>query len=226
MWSKSSTSKCGEASAKLRTNRRSVFADRSGLTLLEMIAALAILTIGIAGVLHAFSSSMAAARAAESYSTAAIMANQVAAELERQTDISPGPVSGGFEDTDKYTWNATVEGPDSNGFMRTTISVLWDLNGIPKHFDMVICLRSSNQQSQTDFCRNCRRMIMRQDKSGFTLIEVLVAAAMLIIVIGAIYGAFRAGSQSSVMIEEDADLHQTARVLLGRINSELYSLYS
>ncbi len=67
---------------------------------------------------------------------------------------------------------------------------------------------------------------MGRGQSGFTLIEVLVATAMLIIVIGGIYGAFRAGSQSSTMIEEDADLHQTARVLLGRINEELYSLYT
>ena len=62
-------------------------------------------------------------------------------------------------------------------------------------------------------------------QAGFTLIEVLVALAMLVIVIGAIYGAFSAGNQSTVLIEENSDLHQTARVILGRINSELLSIY-
>lgn len=71
-----------------------------------------------------------------------------------------------------------------------------------------------------------RRPFVRGSRAGFTLIEILVAVAMLVIVIGAIYGAFRAGNQSSVMIEENSDLHQTARVLLWRINSELCSLYS
>jgi len=64
------------------------------------------------------------------------------------------------------------------------------------------------------------------NESGFTLVEVLVAVAVLMIVIGAIYGAFRAGNQSSVMVQEDADLHQTARVLLGRMTSELSSVYT
>ncbi len=65
-----------------------------------------------------------------------------------------------------------------------------------------------------------------RSRAGFTLLEILVAVAMLVIVMGAIYGAFRAGNQSSVMIEEDSDLHQTARVLLWRINSELCSIYT
>lgn len=66
----------------------------------------------------------------------------------------------------------------------------------------------------------------RGNRAGFTLIEILVAVTMLVIVIGAIYGAFRAGNQSSVMIEEQSDLHQTARVLLWRISNELCSLYA
>ncbi len=135
---------------RCKSSTSRILADRGGLTLLETVVALAILTIGIAGVLHAFSSSMAATRASESYSTAATLANQVASELQLQTDVSPGPVSGGFEDTDRYVWNANIEAPDNNGFMRTTIEVAWDLSGIPKRFDMVICLTQSlNQQSQT-----------------------------------------------------------------------------
>jgi prepilin-type N-terminal cleavage/methylation domain-containing protein len=66
---------------------------------------------------------------------------------------------------------------------------------------------------------------VRRHNSGFTLIEVLVAVAILVIVMGAIYGAFRAGNQSSVFLEENSDLHQTARVILAQISSELSSLH-
>jgi prepilin-type N-terminal cleavage/methylation domain-containing protein len=69
-----------------------------------------------------------------------------------------------------------------------------------------------------------RETIRRYD-SGFTLVEALVAMAILILIIGAIYGTFRAGSQSNILLGENADLHQTARVLLGRINSELCGIY-
>jgi prepilin-type N-terminal cleavage/methylation domain-containing protein len=68
-------------------------------------------------------------------------------------------------------------------------------------------------------------MQFAQNKKGFTLIEILVAIVILIIVVGAIYGAFRAGTQSSMLVEESADLNQTARTLLGRIDSELSSIH-
>jgi len=66
----------------------------------------------------------------------------------------------------------------------------------------------------------------RKNETGFTLIEILVALVITVIIIGAIYGAFRAGSRSTVVMEENADLNQTARVLLTRISSELGSLYN
>ncbi|MFA7372899.1 MAG: hypothetical protein ACOX1G_06605 [bacterium] len=59
--------------------------------------------------------------------------------------------------------------------------------------------------------------------SGFTLIETMVAAAMLILIIGAIYGAFRAAGISASALEERADISQTGRILLDRIGTELHS---
>jgi len=60
---------------------------------------------------------------------------------------------------------------------------------------------------------------------GFTLVETLVAIMILVIVIGAIYETFRAGSMCVSRTEERADVYQTARVLLARINAELCSAY-
>lgn len=71
---------------------------------------------------------------------------------------------------------------------------------------------------------NSRGILSRN--GGFTLVEILVATAMLVIVIGAVYGVFRAANQSSVMVEDNADVYQTARVLLSRITGELSSLHT
>lgn len=65
-----------------------------------------------------------------------------------------------------------------------------------------------------------------RNRRAFTLMEVLVAMAIMVIVIGAIYSAFRVGNQSSTAVQESADLNQTARVILGRINKELLSLHN
>lgn len=126
-------------------NRRGRLGSESGLTLLEVLVALAILTIGIAGVLHAFSSSMASAAAAESYSNAAILANQVASELDRQDPLEAETLTGTFEDAPGYKWEAVVQPEDANGLMRAIITVSWKVGKNWKSFDMVVCLRRNQE---------------------------------------------------------------------------------
>jgi general secretion pathway protein I len=136
--------------AQQNNRSRRILASNSGFTLLETLVALAILTIGIAGVLHAFSSSMAASRAAESYSTACLLANQVAFALERETSIETGQLSGTFDDTPGYQWEANVDSADENGLMRTVITITWQTGKEDRHFDMAICLKpASNTEQQS-----------------------------------------------------------------------------
>lgn len=66
---------------------------------------------------------------------------------------------------------------------------------------------------------------MFRSSRGFTLVETMVAVLMLTVVIGAIYGTYRAASSSASLAEERADLNQTARVLLSQINRELTCAY-
>lgn len=120
---------------------------RDGLTMLEVLVALAILTVGIAGVLHAFSASMAANREAETFSKASLLANRVASALERESSLSAGPLSGEFEDEPKYRWEANVEGEDANGMIRTSLRILWDEGTVTKNFDMVFYLSASSGES-------------------------------------------------------------------------------
>jgi type II secretion system protein I len=115
--------------------------SRRGLTLLETMVALAILAVGIVGVLHAFSSSLIATREAESYSVAAMLAGQVASEIDRQTTLEAGELSGTFEDEPRYSWEANVEAADENGLMRTTITVNWNADAGARQYTMVMCLR-------------------------------------------------------------------------------------
>ena len=128
--------------------------SRSGFTLLETIVALAIMAIAITGVLQAFSSSTLATKEAQTYTTASVLANQVASQLDRDPTVTAGELSGTFEDTSAYTWTATVESPDSNNLMRTKIIVSWGSDAKIRHFEMVICLHpgssSADQQSSTN----------------------------------------------------------------------------
>jgi Tfp pilus assembly protein PilV len=108
-----------------------------------MVVALAILAIGIVSVLHAFSSSLTATRQAEDYTTAAILADQVASNLDSQSSITAGQLTGAFDDEPKYSWEADVEDADANGLMRTTITIAWSAGNNPRQYILVTDLLPS-----------------------------------------------------------------------------------
>jgi type II secretion system protein I len=120
-----------------------------GLTLLEVVVALAILAIGIVSILRAFSSSMLTSKAAETRSYAAILTSQVASELERRTDLQPGKLSGGFAEAGPgYTWAANIERANSQGLLRAEITVVWPEGSRSRHMTMITCLRPADQNGE------------------------------------------------------------------------------
>lgn len=62
-------------------------------------------------------------------------------------------------------------------------------------------------------------------QDGLTLLEVLVAIAILSIILGVIYSTFFSASKASRMLESDEDVYQTARSLIGMFSQELRALY-
>lgn len=59
------------------------------------------------------------------------------------------------------------------------------------------------------------------NRAGFTLVEMLVAVLIITTVLSAIYGAFRAGTQSTTLLEEHTDINDTARILFDQLNREI-----
>jgi hypothetical protein len=94
---------------------------------------------------------MAANRVAEAQSAAADLACSVASELDRQTNLEEGQLTGEFQDSRGYSWTADVESPDDNGLMRTAITVTWKTGSIERNFVMVtyLCPQSSSALAGT-----------------------------------------------------------------------------
>ncbi|MGB9588942.1 MAG: type IV pilus modification PilV family protein [Armatimonadota bacterium] len=129
---------------------RSIGNSQSGLTMLEMIVAMAILAIGIVGVLRAFSTGIATARMAESYTRAAILAQQVASELERRQSVEVGRLNGSFADAPGYSWEALVEAMPTTGVRRALITVSWLTGKRERYFQMIICMHPSGVTDEGD----------------------------------------------------------------------------
>ena len=127
----------GQAAMNIRSDQR-------GLTLLEMIAALAILAFGIIAVLHSFSSSMTTSKVAEVYSVAAGLAQQVAFDLERRQSLETGHESGTFAGEDSsYAWEADIRPTATSSLFRASIVVSWRSGAHSRHLRMLTCLRSA-----------------------------------------------------------------------------------
>jgi|GEM_PF-1895981 len=70
------------------------------------------------------------------------------------------------------------------------------------------------------------KMARRDDprgRAGFTLVELLVAVAVLSIMIGMAYGSFYRVSEAVVRIESHIDLNHTSRFIISRMTDDLAS---
>ena len=77
-----------------------------GFTLLEILLALAILSVSLTWIMQNFSSGMRIARTSKTYTTAVTYAKQKLEEFQLQKEIEETEESGSFDDG--YSWRVTI----------------------------------------------------------------------------------------------------------------------
>ena len=58
---------------------------------------------------------------------------------------------------------------------------------------------------------------------GFTLLEVLVSMAILVIIMAALYSAYTTNVEAIQIARQNGEVHQTARIVLDRMTKDLQS---
>lgn len=66
---------------------------------------------------------------------------------------------------------------------------------------------------------------MKKGANGFTLIEILVAIAIIAILLSTVYGIFTAVSSARQRLETEGETYQLARVIFDRLGRELRGAY-
>ena len=64
---------------------------------------------------------------------------------------------------------------------------------------------------------------IRGSEGGFTLLEVLVSMAILVIIMAALYSAYTTNVEAIQIARQNGEVHQTARIVLDRIAKDLQS---
>ena len=116
-----------------------------GLTLLELVVAMVILSIGIVGLLRAYSHCVITSKAAESYSVAAMLSQQALGELQRMPNLQPGKVSGDFAQEELYRWEGKVGQADANGLLPVRLNVIWQVGNQERQFELQGYIRPASE---------------------------------------------------------------------------------
>ncbi|HIE50795.1 MAG TPA: prepilin-type N-terminal cleavage/methylation domain-containing protein [Armatimonadetes bacterium] len=112
-----------------------------GFTLLELIVALAIMTLGLVGVLHALSAALVASRTAEDYTTAAMLAQQKLEELLLLPEPEVGEDAGDFGELfPRFQWESTVEETELENYYHLSVTVSWQTGRRVRQYTAETCV--------------------------------------------------------------------------------------
>ena len=129
------------------------FTSKSGLTLIEVLIALVILTVGVSSIMVAMTRCLATVRTARNRDVARNLIRQVEIEnpIEEQT-IDELSESGSFADNDTFTWSREilmVNQETRPGLFLVTTRVQWSEHGKDSFEEIITYKYAPNADSVT-----------------------------------------------------------------------------
>ena len=101
---------------------------KKAFILLELMLAVAILSIGLLSLTNIFSISLSAARSSENYFTASLLLEEKIEEIQRE--VSEGTEEGEFEDYPHFSWQSEViPYEEIKGLWIIKLTVFWRERG-------------------------------------------------------------------------------------------------
>lgn len=124
------------------SNRRVVGWARSGFSLLETLVAVTIFSIAIVSIIEGIASSSRRQSWIESENRAAMLAQNVMAELEHIGEYTVGVDGGQFEGQDaRFSWMSEVLEAEYEGLYEIHVVISWSDGGAQRDFSLVTYVR-------------------------------------------------------------------------------------
>ena len=103
---------------------------------MEVLLAVAILSLGLAAVIHTFSTCLWATGTTHHLTLATLLSQEKLAELKQEGFPSPGMISGSFEDYPNFTWEIEVNSTEMHGLVEVRVSIFWRERGSQKEMEV------------------------------------------------------------------------------------------
>ena len=106
-----------------------------GYSLIELVAALTIFSLGVMGALTLFSTCLRSTADSLSYTQAVLLAQGTLEETVAEGDLLAGSDSGDFGDAyPRHSWEVEIEDTDQTGLMQMQVTVTWIERGRERQY--------------------------------------------------------------------------------------------
>ncbi len=106
-----------------------------GYSLLELVAALTIFSLGVVSALTLFTTCLQSTSASLGYTHAVLLAQGLMEETIAEGSLFAGTDSGDFGDGYRgHSWELEIEDTDQTGLMQLSLVVTWTERGREKHY--------------------------------------------------------------------------------------------
>ncbi|MBN2308078.1 MAG: prepilin-type N-terminal cleavage/methylation domain-containing protein [Candidatus Hydrogenedentes bacterium] len=110
---------------------------RAGYSLVELVAALSIFSIGVVSILTLFTTCLRSTSASMDYTQAVMLAQGALEETIAEGVLLTGADSGDFGDTfPRHAWELEIEEADEPGLLLLTLTVTWEDRGREKEYTL------------------------------------------------------------------------------------------
>lgn len=128
--------------------------SRQGFTLIEAVAATAILGVGVTGIVVAGSAAMAAQREGAKRNTAVLLASGKLSEIDGMGPYRAAielPEAGSFEpEYPEYQWEVSIESEEFGELYRVTVEVSWPARNGRGTFSMSTMLNDYDNENDEE----------------------------------------------------------------------------
>ena len=106
--------------------RRPASTRRAGLSLIELLVAIVILSVGVVGVLRAFALATRYNYSAENETAAGLLAHDMLEEIRADGAVSEGIESGTFDgDQSRFAWTRSVRKTEKDELYEVRVTISW-----------------------------------------------------------------------------------------------------